>query len=826
VYSLKTKLLSAVVVAILVGAYFLLPLSAAEQEPVVNGHPQPGIWALKRNLNCPTKGLVLEVTPGSAADATVAAALVPAFINRRCAEPLFFDDKTEARTIAIPHDSKKVSDFGADASSATGKIATTYWKKAEIVVVTDTFEHALWAVPISAFLQAPLLVSPSSATLTTLGTKFAVIVGGGSAGSTENIKLSTKETVWTFQLELMKTQGAICDYIVVTNPADLTATEWKGASLPSTIIAAYRNAVVLTTNRVMDKTDANTIAQGKAQEDAIYDNIKPIQEALKNDIRATAVKVKSLGHNPKFMALVGGPYELPNYYLDLHEHLTINGNSYGEDYVCSVTPYANLTTPSSWNGTEYLHEDLATGRIVGHSVLDTTNMLMRTLFYREFLTGGKYSSLAPAGWENRASVLSAHNGSQPEDLIYDGARPRNDQHYFPTKEWAVNMTSAGYSTTSLWIKNVTKDYTDKDAGVNEIWENFTKSGIILTHAHGDPDSTWWEAGRLCKWPGWKAVVSFNYSSGKFHLVIRNASVTPTVIIYNKDIPASDLPPSVAIMIACYTGEMSDGTKQTDVFSSAITHAGAVVFIAPTEYQTKCYWKYVPEGPGTLQTLLTANTIATQNVPVGTAYADAKWNAYQHWKSIGHVEDRDCDQYLFYGDPKLEVYKPNVAFTDKKLLSTVVTTGDINTGAEISVKVSVSDLVTETPVSGATVTVEFNGKTYTGSDIKVTGPAAEGACTLKVTASASGYEPASMEYTVNAVKATSGKESLDTTTVAIVVLLLVVVVVLLAVAMRKKPNKKEEEPEEEDDEEEEEEKEEDDEEEEKEKKKTGPKVLGD
>jgi hypothetical protein len=817
---LKTKLLSAVVVAILVGAYFLLPPSAAEQGPVVNGHPQPGIWALKRDLNCPTKGLVLEVTPGSAADATVAAALVPAFINRRCAEPLMFDDKTEARTIAVPHDSKKVSDFGADATGATGKIATTYWKKAEVIVVTDTFEHALWAVPISAFLQAPLLVSPSLATLTTLGTKFAVIVGGGSAGSTDNIKLTTKETVWTFQLELMKTQGAVCDYIVVTNPADLTATEWKGASLPSAIIAAYRNAIVLTTNRAEDAADTNTLCQGKAEEDVIFDKVKPIQDGLKADIHAVASAVTAAGHSPKFMALVGGPYELPNYIIDVHEFWNVGGNTYGDHYSCSVAPYACLNIPSGWNGTTYLKEDLATGRIIGHSILDTTNMLARSIFYREFLTGGKYATLAPSGWETRASVLNAHNISQPENLVFNpGMVPATDKEYYPSLDWKNALVNAGFTTTGLWLKNWTSDKSDQTCNVNKIWDTFSKSSICTEVGHGDPDSTWLEVGRTGGWPGWKAVVSFNYSSGKFHLVVRNASASPTVIVYNKDIPSSDLAPSVFVMISCYTGEIGDGTGQKTVFSSAFSHAGAVTFIGPTEYQTKCFWDHCPDGIGSRQGKLFVDKISSQNIPVGTAFANAKWEAYTYWKSQGHTEDRDANMYLLYGDPKLEIYKPNVAFTDKKLLNTVVTTGDINTGAEISVKVTVSDLVTETSVSGATVTVVFNGKTYTGSDVKVTGPAAEGPCTLKVTASASGYESASMEYTVNAVKATGGKEGLDTTTVAIVVLLLVVVVVLLAATMRKKPKKPEEEPESEEDEEKEEE-------EEKEKKKTGPKVLGD
>ena len=220
------KAASCLLIVMLAGAYMLFPLAGATS-PMLNNHPQPAIWKYENNMKYPTKGLVLTLAAGNEEQATAAAALVPAFINRKSTVALMFDDGSEARSVAIPHDTKKVSDFGADAEAATNKIATTYWSKAEIIVVTDNYEHALWAVPVASFLQAPIIVSPSSATLSALGTKYAVIVGGGSAGGIENIKLSTKEAVWTFQLELFDTKGVKCDYIVVTNPEDLTSPAWE-----------------------------------------------------------------------------------------------------------------------------------------------------------------------------------------------------------------------------------------------------------------------------------------------------------------------------------------------------------------------------------------------------------------------------------------------------------------------------------------------------------------------------------------------------------------------------------------------------------------------
>ena len=154
------KVCAGILALILLDTYLMVPNAVAEPKAIINGHPQPQLWKYQNNLNHPTKELILTLTAGSEGDATAAVSLVPAFINRKNTQMLLFDDGKEGRTDSDTHDTKSVSSFGTDAATATNKMATTYWSKAEIIVVTDSYEHALWSVPIAVFLQAPIIVSP------------------------------------------------------------------------------------------------------------------------------------------------------------------------------------------------------------------------------------------------------------------------------------------------------------------------------------------------------------------------------------------------------------------------------------------------------------------------------------------------------------------------------------------------------------------------------------------------------------------------------------------------------------------------------------------
>jgi hypothetical protein len=216
---------------------FIPTSNAAENPLIVNSHVQPVIWNYDNTKNQPETAVVVNINQQEW-QASAAACIVPAFIDWKQITPIMFDDGTENRTVEIPHNIVNVTEFGADIASASEEIASTYWSKAEIVIITDTYEHILWAVPIASFLSAPILVDPLANTLQTLGTRCIIFVGetrGDIIFNVEqNIELRTREDVWNFQMDLFDTKGQRCDYIVVTNPYDITDDpniKWKFMSL-------------------------------------------------------------------------------------------------------------------------------------------------------------------------------------------------------------------------------------------------------------------------------------------------------------------------------------------------------------------------------------------------------------------------------------------------------------------------------------------------------------------------------------------------------------------------------------------------------------------
>ena len=111
-------------------------------------------------LRPPEKALILKLDrePWQALSAACA---TPAFYNGSGSVPLIFDDGAGSASVAIPHDSVAVKDWGKDAQTATAAIATKYWKKAECVFVVSGYEQALWVVPSAAAATAPILVNPT-----------------------------------------------------------------------------------------------------------------------------------------------------------------------------------------------------------------------------------------------------------------------------------------------------------------------------------------------------------------------------------------------------------------------------------------------------------------------------------------------------------------------------------------------------------------------------------------------------------------------------------------------------------------------------------------
>jgi hypothetical protein len=254
-----------------------MPSHSIGSQISINNHPLPGIWEYNNAKIQPLETLVLSLDQIQW-QVTASACITPAFFGRVKSTPLLYDDGTEEREISIPHVKMDITDFGNDVQLATANIATTYWTKAEIIVVADDYEQVLMSVPIASFLSAPILVSPTQSILNSLGTRCAIVLGESDVGVDTLIRLKTKEAVWRFQLELFDMKGQVCNYIIITNPYDTISDEnikWKFHSLASAPLAAYRKALVQTGNYTGDRSKIDAIAKATKTLADTYEDIKP-----------------------------------------------------------------------------------------------------------------------------------------------------------------------------------------------------------------------------------------------------------------------------------------------------------------------------------------------------------------------------------------------------------------------------------------------------------------------------------------------------------------------------------------------------------------------
>jgi hypothetical protein len=684
-------------------------------------HPQPGIWEYKNSVNRPAEPLVLTLEQ-ELWQAGAAASITPAFIGRSHNTPLLFDDGSESRAVQIPHETKGVTEFGTDLPSASAAIANTYWSRAEIAVVAGTYEHVLWAVPIASFLSAPILVSPDAATLQGLGVKCAIVIGMEGIESAETILLNSREEVWQFQLELFDTKGQKCNYIVVTNPYDTAEDDnikWKYLSLSSAPLAAFRGALVLSANYTGDRAALDSIASANKNLDDTYLQVKPFFEKIKNDTFYAAQFLTEHGHEPEFLALVGGSYALPNYFFDYHVQYFYWGASL--DYVASIAPYGNMTYNLTYD--TYPREDLATGRIMGHSLLDCSILLMRTFSYGEFLGGGQYDDISPASWENRSAVIEGHRVNQPNS---GGPLVPNTVPYYPAGDVDEIFTEAGFNETYFLPRNITVR-NDPNMPVGEVLNNASSSSMLLVNAHGGV-------------AGEQALIEIGIDP-----ILEKEY---TFILDEQEVLNREYPPSVVYVIACETGSTAIDISMEDYISLGFLHSGAVTYIAPDTFQTICFWDKAPSGPEADQTISFFSKLLNENIAVGTAFSQAKWETYQSWRNEStYEEDVAGTTVLLYGDPAFEPYKPEVSYTDNDRFDVSVEYDDAQS-TDLDVSVRVTDLYSNTEINDAQVRITFNGKSDNRYTAQFKVPDEQGTYVLEVAIGKEGYEGLKVKYRIH------------------------------------------------------------------------------
>jgi hypothetical protein len=721
---------------ILIGLYGinLISFTAYAEETYIDDHVQFSIWQYENVLNKPINPLILELSQKNW-QASVAASITPAFVNRLDVIGLLFDDGTENNDFSIDHDTESVNNFGMDKTSASAKIASTYWSKAEIVVVADTYEHILWGIPIASFLTAPILIEPKDSTLDVLGTKCAILIGEKSnAQADEVIKLDSLEKLWQFQLELYDTKGQICNYVVVTNPYDAEDVldeniNYPFMSLASAPLIAYHNALVQSNDYTSDKEILDQIHKSPTKDDALYQKVKPYFEKVKTDSYKIEKFMIDNGHTPKSIALVGGTFALPDYYFDIH----VKYKYWDQEvhYVPSASPYGNLTPEMPTE--KAVNEDMGIGRIVGHSLFDVSFQLFRTFFYNEFLPGGKYYNIMPANWQNKALLIDGHRQNQPRE---GGIQNCSAKEPFPPSDEVTTVFEESDFETEYYTPRNESDPTDTNFSVGVILDKTESSSMVQYIAHGgsmgNPKMMWMEV-------GYDPVTG---EEGK-HYLTKNDIITRT------------LPPSIYHIIACHTGHIFLDIDPADTLPSAFIHAGAVAYIAPVTCQMICFWEGAPYGVAATQSELFWQKIMNQNIPIGIALAEAKWEAYNKWDMPNDLRDEpDGPAFHLFGDPAFEPYKPIKQYNAVNKFNIIINYEKPKSGKTFDINLNVLDMDTKQSVFDTEINAKFDGKLYFGPDLQITAPSDDGSYQLIITINKEGYQQIDAKYWVNVEKSTS------------------------------------------------------------------------
>jgi hypothetical protein len=608
--------------------------------PKAAAKPQPDILSYQNSKTQPSQPLVLTLERKQW-QALAAVCAVPAFYSRGSATPLLFDDGTEKRDVAFAHDAVSMGSLGTDAATASAAIAKKYWTKAESAFIVDNYEHALWVVPSAALMSAPVLVSPDASTLEALGVKYAVVLGTARAGVEKSQPLATKEDVWKFQLELAEAQGAKADYIVMTNPHDCDDqlnpnVQWPYLSLAAAPLGAYRGALMQTGDYTGDREKLHALggALGTKEDKAKYEFVKPTFMKVKDDSYAIEKFMADNGSQPQFIALVGGAIELPYYFCDIHAtwkywHSVVH-------FVPAETPYATMRTDTDF--TRFVKPDLAPGRIIGDSVLDATLLVARSCCYKDFLPGGRFASLAPAGWEKKAVLLDGHRLNQPDE---GGPPASSDKPFYPSEEIMAAIKQAGY-TVEYWLPKDVTNPSSEGKPIEQLLSAITPYRAVQFVAHGDPPFMRIELGGHGK-----KAQNYKLTGPKVRKLMTFKA------------------PTVVYVIGCHTGTVyAPFSSNEEYLPPSFIHAGAVVYIAPHTCQSVCFWRYAPKGPASIQTVYFWDNALNKGMPLGQALIEAKWKAYEEWKDKQAEADRGKDSdnaaepdgptVLYFGDPALRI----------------------------------------------------------------------------------------------------------------------------------------------------------------------------
>ncbi len=678
----------------------LLPAGAlaSDEKIVVGDWLAPDFWDYDNQLQAPQVFLQVRIN-GEAWAHQAALALVPVQIQRHVSQPLLFLNATgDASPLADGATVNDIGDWGTSASSAMDAIAREYWTKAELVVIANDYETALWATPLASFLKAPLLIDPDATVLTTLGTTEAILVGVDTAptGVEGVMSLGSREDVWRFQLQVYQSKGILCDYIVLTNPTDVDSSAellYPGLSPAAGILAAQRKAIIVTNDYTVDVDALKAFGSGTSEDAANYAKAEPAWKLVRQDVMAAAVFMQDMDHEPSYLAIVGDGLAVPDYYLDYHVQWKYWNAS--QHYAPSQGPYAILDP--DWNWSIYQEEDIGVGRLVTSTFELLSNYLVRIGHYDRFLPGGAWSTAENEDIFDEALVIDGHRINQPDP----GGPPWSaDVPWPPAGEMKTAALAGGFNTTYIVSRNASV-YNDTNPTTTTMLEMSVNSSLVLVNVHGtSPGGTLYyriDKGKTDK------------DTGTFYTIeadkIREHSFTI---------------PTVVSVVGCNLGTHARWGDAGDHLPVANLDMGAAAYVGNVARQSICYSEKAPYGPCAATQVYTWQNITSTPQPLGPAYAAAKWEGYETFRNDSSDQE-DSDPYVMqlFGDPAFVLNHPTKAYPGTKTpeLDLQVTT----TGGKVKAVVTTTD-----PTSGGslTPTVQMklgDGETRDGTTVEFDHP---------------------------------------------------------------------------------------------------------
>ncbi len=443
---LRNQLLTIGVITILIltGVYVLYPETKGDSSPIFKLY--------RNNKNIITNSYFIELDNAETDPWQFEAAvvLVPAIMGEKILggkkyQPLIFsttpDRPGNVNKYKDLNPTIKISGYGADSNEASMNIAEEFWTKINTIVLVSDYRSALVVSPLATKLNLPIIIDGPKTKyfINDNNIKSAITLGSVRNYNDIGIKrLNNDEELWQFYFdEVIEPNNEKCEYIVVVNPFDINYNNPKlflpGLSLVGSVLATGHNGIILAKNYMTNISWSRQLGYGlgdagSGERGADKDTITEDEELellasnnkyailLDNDINEVADFLKQREHDPKYLALVGGPAALPMMYVKSPVwYEDVDQEEKGEEYIATDLYYGDLDVKLGTQGVlennydykdeELYEQEFAVGRIVGTNLCDASTLVARSLTYWDYEYIDDGNELID--WKRRAVIVTS-----------------------------------------------------------------------------------------------------------------------------------------------------------------------------------------------------------------------------------------------------------------------------------------------------------------------------------------------------------------------------------------------------------------------------------